>query len=103
MMAPGLSRVRPTSSADPLALDDDKGNGQWNSNDADDNHRRSDEPRRHVKRTGGNGYARHECLSIKVARADDRQIDSFFDVISRTNRSDINITRVNAIARLLSK
>ena len=93
-MAPVLSLFRPTSSADPLALDD-KGNSQGNSNDTDDHDPQSDTPGRNVKRSTGSGHARHECSSIRAVLAEQGQIDSFFDVISRTNRSAININTAN--------
>ena len=89
-----LSRLRPTSSADPLAFDD-KGDNDWDSNDTDDDPQ-AYTPHRQVKPVAGNRQARHECSSIRAADANSGQIDSFFDVISISNRTGININGINS-------
>ncbi|HKF65632.1 MAG TPA: hypothetical protein VKB36_03865, partial [Vicinamibacterales bacterium] len=74
---------------------DDKGDNDWNSNDTDDDPQ-SDTPHRQVKGSARNRQARHGCSSIRAAGADSGQIDSFFDVISISNRSSININGINS-------
>src|SRR5713101_4139582 len=105
MMAPVLPRFRLTSSADPLVLNDKGDHDTPNTNNVNNVHRANSytpagrlvERRINAASSAGRAGTCHRCRTITAARLDPRQIDSFFEVISKINRNDRTINSTNTL------